>query len=177
MASVVVGSVPAFAVADRTGFGAGAARTDLEQAALVDPGDAAAAGAERGDVDTGDGDGDAEADLELAQVALLPLLDGADVGAGAAHVEGEGVVDAGQLGVVTGSHDAAGETGDEELRRLRFGHADLQVAAVRFQHAGRGVDPQPVEGGAHTGDVGAQHRLDVGVADGGAAALVLAPGR
>ena len=62
----------ALAVAHRAGIGAGAARSDLEQPALVDPGDTAAARAERGDIDAGHGNGDAEADLELAQVALLP---------------------------------------------------------------------------------------------------------
>ena len=167
----------ALAVADRPGIGAGAARSDLEQPALVDPGDAAAAGAERGHIDAGDGYRYAEADLELALVALLAALDGADVRAGAAHVEREGMLDAGQSGVVAGGDDAAGQARDEELRRLCVGGVDAQVTAIRLQHAGRSGDAEIIEGGAHAGDIVAQHRLDIGVADGGAAAFVLAPGR
>ena len=51
LASVTVGSVAAPAVADRAGIGAGAARPDLQRADFVEPGDAAAAGADLDDVD------------------------------------------------------------------------------------------------------------------------------
>ena len=51
LASVTVGSVVAAVVADRARIGAGAARPDLQQAAAVDMGDRAAAGADGVDVE------------------------------------------------------------------------------------------------------------------------------
>ena len=100
----------AVAVADRSRIGAGAARSDLQQPTLVDPGYAAAARPEGGDVDAGHGNGDAKPDLELTQVALLAALDRADVGAGAPHIEGKGMIDACDVGIVASRDDSAGET-------------------------------------------------------------------
>ena len=53
------------AIAHRAWIGSGTTWTNLEQTALVDPGDAASARPERSDIDAGDRDGDAEPDLEL----------------------------------------------------------------------------------------------------------------
>ena len=89
----------AAAVAGRTRIGAGAARADAQQAAIVDLGDAAAAGADLDHVDDGDADRQAAALAELVHardfhaVALDRRAAAHEraLGGGAAHVEGEQV--------------------------------------------------------------------------------------
>ena len=90
LASVTVGSLAALAVAGGPGLGAGRARPDPQRAALVAPGDRAAAGADRVDVDHRQLDRPA---VELAALgpADAASLDDADVAGGAAHVEAERV--------------------------------------------------------------------------------------
>ena len=94
LASVTVASRAAVAVAGRPGPRAGALRADPQHAALVDPGDRAAAGADRADVDHRDLDRHAPFDLEGGGEALLAADHGRDVGRGAAHVERDQMVDA-----------------------------------------------------------------------------------
>ena len=102
---------PAEAVAGRTGLGARADRADLHQAVAVEPGDRAAAGADRVDVDHG------EADREARHLALEGDFGGAavdqrDVGGGAAHVERDE-----SLAQRRGAQDAAGRPGDRAGRQ------------------------------------------------------------
>ena len=84
----------AAAVADRPGRGAGAVRTDLERADLVDPGDAAAAGADLDDVDHrhhGRMAVSVTADVIAFGDRRLAAVHQAGLGGGAAHVEGDRV--------------------------------------------------------------------------------------
>jgi hypothetical protein len=69
---------------------ASAVRTDLEQPVLPDPGDGPAAGPERAHAQHGRAD-ILPGDLALRGLQQAPLDDHADVGRGAAHVEGDDV--------------------------------------------------------------------------------------
>ena len=84
------GRFAAAAIGDRPRLGPGALRADMQQPALVDPGDGAAARPDGAHGDAGDGDGNAEIDLELGRILLAALEDQADIRAGAADIEGEG---------------------------------------------------------------------------------------
>ena len=88
---MTVGLRAAAAVAGRAGLRARALRADAQEAAGVDPGDRAAARADRLDVDQRHRGRDAPFDLVLGRVALLAVDEDADVGARAAHVEREHV--------------------------------------------------------------------------------------
>ena len=85
----------AAAVAGGPGFGAGALRPDLEALELVDRGDRAAAGADLDHLDHRDAERQAAAleeavdaaDLEAARRLRPEIVDQADLGGGAAHVE------------------------------------------------------------------------------------------
>ena len=100
LASVTVGLGAAVAVADRARIGARAARADFERADLVDPGDAAAAGADLDDVD------DRQHHRMAAGVAAdvialgdrgLAVVHQAGLGRRAAHVERDDVAVAERL--------------------------------------------------------------------------------
>src|SRR5690349_9686194 len=76
------------AVARRARIGAGTLGSDPQHAAVVAPDDAAAAGADRDDIE----DGRAHrqpVDLGLGRQLRTAVLDEADIGRGAAHVEGD----------------------------------------------------------------------------------------
>src|SRR5690606_35876056 len=89
--------VAALPVAGRAGVGAGAIRPDGQQAELVDPGDRAAPGADLDQLDGGRADRETAAaleavhpgDLQPAADRRAAILDGAQLGRGAAHVEGQ----------------------------------------------------------------------------------------
>ena len=90
----------AAAVADRAGIGAGALRPDLERADLVDPGDAAAAGADLDHVDHRQHHRMAAgvaADVIARRHRRLAVADQARLGGGAAHVERDHVGEAERL--------------------------------------------------------------------------------
>ena len=84
-------------VGRRTGLGARAPRPDLEEADLVHPGDAAAAGADLDQLDRRDADRQAAAlheallarRLEAVGRQRLAFVDERELGRGAAHVEGQ----------------------------------------------------------------------------------------
>ena len=80
------GGLAALAVAGRPRHRAGALRADMQDAASIDPGDRAAASADRGDIEAVQGD-TVGADLAVHDQRCLALDDEADIGAGAAHVE------------------------------------------------------------------------------------------
>ena len=124
---------PAPSVAGRSRVGAGALRSHDEGAARVDGGDRTPAGADGVDVEGGQAH--REAGRHPARRRLgHASLDEADVGARPAHVEGDGVGEAGRRGRGRAGHHAARrsrqEEGDGELGRLRRRH----------QPAGRGHD-------------------------------------
>ncbi len=90
LASVTVGASPPRAIGGRTGHRAGALRADAEGAAAVDMRDRAAAGADRVDVDHRHQQREA-GDRGRARIGLgeHAVDDDADIGAGAADVEGD----------------------------------------------------------------------------------------
>ena len=173
LASVTVGSVAAAAVAGGARNGAGAFGPDLHQPIAVEPGDGAAAGADRIDVDAGEPGGIA-LDPALIRHVGVAVADQADVGAGAAHVEGDDVRGIGELGRVDGADDAG--------RGPREGRSDRQLAGPggRHQSARRLVDAEAGGGcclsnrGLEGGHVAGHHRLQVGVQHRGQEALILA---
>src|SRR5579862_8769517 len=112
----------ALAVAGGARYRAGAVRADPDRAALVDPHDAAAAGANRLDVDRGGADRDAPLDLERAGELRRAVADYADVEAGAAHVDRDEVVEA----------DRATEHEAREYAARRTGQAQFDRSAPRL---------------------------------------------
>ena len=85
----------AMAIGGRSGHGAGRARPDLEGAGLVDEGDRAAAGADRVHVDHRHHDGEArDPGVARRRLAEAAFGDDADIGRGAADIEGDEVAPA-----------------------------------------------------------------------------------
>ena len=95
LASETVGSRAAPAVAGRPRHGAGAHGPDAHQAVAADMGDRPAAGADGVDVDGGETHGKAR-DAAAERHLRLAVAHEADVGRGAAHVEGDEIAAAGR---------------------------------------------------------------------------------
>ncbi len=115
----------------RAGGRARALRSDLRHAALGDPADRAAAGADRDHVD------DVDPGLERAQVEVLVDVDlvfGDDPGveAGPAHVAEQDPLEAHPLGQLVGADRAAGRARAEQPERVlaRFLEADAAAEAL-----------------------------------------------
>ena len=98
------------AIAGGAGDGAGALRADMQDAAGVDPGDRAAAGADAGDVEAVQRDRVA-GDPAAGDQGRLAADDQRDVGAGAAHVERDQIVFSEQSRGMDAAGDAAGRAG------------------------------------------------------------------
>ena len=170
------------AVAGGPRVGAGAARSHLQEAQLVDPGDAAAPGADLDHVDDRSLDGQPAAPLEpvdpgglhARRDVRLAVLDQAGLGGGAAHVEGDDVVVADPAAEMGAGQGAAGGPGLQEPD----GEADRHLR--RHQAAGGlgEVEPAPeaatFEGRDEAAHVAGHQGLDVGVGGGGRGALVFA---
>ena len=135
----------ACAVARGPGFSAGAPRPDAQHAASVDPGDRAAARADRANVEHRDLDRQAPFDLEGGGEALLLVEDRGDIGRGAAHVEGHEVVDAAELGEVAARDHAAGRPRHGQIDGGARGRFERHLAAVRLDHHGRRAHARLVE--------------------------------
>ena len=163
---------PAEAVAGRARVGASALRPDPQHATPVHPGDAAAAAADRHDIEHRGLDRKA-VDLRLGRERRLPALDQADVGAGPAHVEGDEVGEARAPGLARRPHHARGGAGEEGRDRAPAHAGGGQAAAVRLHdrkvpaEAGR---RQPI---LEAAEIAVDDGLDVGGEGGGRAALVL----
>ena len=99
----------AAAITGRAGIGAGALRADAQHAAIVDPGERAAAGAHGNDVEHGRADRQA-VDLGLGGQRGPAILHQADVGRGATHVEGDEILVARAGGLARGADHAGGGT-------------------------------------------------------------------
>ena len=126
------------AVAGGAGLGTGAARSDLDARQRVDRGDRAAAGADLHHLDHRDAHRQAAAlqeaggavDLEGARLERLAVVDQADLGGGAAHVEGEDGILGALGGDMRGEDRAAGRAGfDEAHRELHGGREAGETAA------------------------------------------------
>ena len=159
-------------VADRAGHGSGAARPHVQVARRREPGDAAAARADGGDVQhrqlhrpvaqlPGQGDG-----------GSAPVDQGY-VGAGAAHVEGDAVLNPGVPGNVNGRHDPGGRAGKAGVDRLPGGGFRADDSPVGLHNQQGGLDTQLPQVAVQVFDVVADPRHDVGVEDGGYRPLVL----
>ena len=123
---------PTASVAGRPGIGARAARADLEPAGRVDPRDAAAAGADLGDVDRGDPQqlartadqpaarGHRAADLVLAAARDRAVLDQRRLRGRAAHVERDHVREPELLGDAAGGDHSRGRAGLEREDGLQL---------------------------------------------------------
>ena len=163
----------AAAITSRAGIGAGALRAHLGHADLVDPGDGAAARADRGDAHHRHHDGDA-ADLLGRAGARAAVLHHRDVRARPAHVESDEVAEPGGPGDVGGPDDAGGRAGQERGHGLPARRRDRHDPAVGLRdvrHRGHGARAErrlePFEIAPHL-------RLHVGVEHGERRALVLA---
>ncbi len=168
---------PAAAVAFRAGVGAGAFRSGAEPAAVVDQ-DRAAAGGDG--VDPHHRHPHAHARHLGLERALVVAGEVRHVGRGAAHVEADHLLEAGEPGGLGHADDAAGrarqygvaaeeQLGRGEATRRRHEH-DFWSCARRLPSvepaAGRGARQRSCD----LVDVAAQDRRQVGVGDGGVAA-------
>ena len=140
------------AVAGRPRHGAGRLRPDLEQPALVDAGQRAAAGADLGDVDgrhlehvaAGLDEAargrDAVAELVFRRHARPAVLDDHGLGGRAAHVEHDEVGLAARRAQPRRADHAAGRARRHHEHRLLAGRLRRQHAAVGGDHADRRGD-------------------------------------
>ena len=109
---------------DGPGHGAGGLGADAEEAAGVEAGEGAAARAGGVDVEHGDADGHAGDDgLDGGLRAAFAGVDEQDVGGGAAHVEADDAVEAGELRDAQGADDAAGGPGEDGADGLVRGYS------------------------------------------------------
>jgi hypothetical protein len=157
--------------------GAGALRPHLEETARIDPPDRAPAGADRPRRDARHADGEAELELEVGRVERLPVEDEADVAARPAHVERERLADSDRARDRRAADAAAGDPGEEEVRRARASLGCERPAAVRLQERPATGDAGFGERARDPVDVLREERLGEGVDGHGRATLVLAPDR
>ena len=181
-ASVTAGSRAAAAVARRTGVGAARLGTDLEQAELVDAGEAAAAGADLDEIDRWHRDREPRAlleavhagDLERVREVGLAVLDEAGLGGGAAHVEAQQAVFAHAAGEPRAGQRACRRAALHEPDREAGGVVGRDHAAVRQHHQHRTAEPGRRQPLLELVEVGADHRHRRRVACGRDHARVLA---
>ena len=124
-------------VGRRSRIGAHALRAVAQAAARVDPGDAAAPGADGDNLDRGEHDWVAELDRPLVGDADLTAVHKRDVGAGAAHVEADGIVEAA----------LPSEKGAGHCPRCRAGDGDAGGVArdcLRGHDAATGVEDEDI---------------------------------
>ncbi len=176
MASVTVGVLPALAVAGRARVGARAPGPHPEAAAGVQPGDAAAAGADRGHVDQRHAHRVA-ADPPLGREERLALPHQRDVAARSPDVDGDQVLVAGALAGELPPDHAGRWPRQHGGDRLGDGGLAGRDAAPRLHDLEVDDDPHLAKGLAERRQVPAHDRPDVGVERGEAGALVLAEGR
>jgi hypothetical protein len=156
-------AVVAAPVGDGAGVGARALRPDLQEAARVDPGDRAATGADRRDLDHRRADDEAEVDAGLCRQRALAVRDQRHVEARAAHVAGDDVREPRGLGDV--------RRGDHPRRRPRERGAHRPSARRRgVHHAAVRLHDQELAAEAALGErrlepreVARDLRLEVGV--------------
>ena len=164
------GSAPP--VAGRPRVGAGAGRADVQHAARVDAGDGAAPGADAGDVEAVQGDPVA-GDPPIGGDRGLALHDERQVGAGAAHVEGDEVAVIEDPARMACRRHPAGRSREHPAggEPDRIGHGRESAMRLHDQHrpgvAGLG------QALGEAVEIAFQHGADVGVDHGGADPFVL----
>ena len=107
----------AAAVARRPGIGAGRLRAVAQRPALVDPGERAAAGADRQHLDAGKADRVAELDVPVFGDARLAFPRQRHVATGAAHVEADRIREAALQGDVAAGDRPGGDAGARRAAR------------------------------------------------------------
>ena len=112
-------------VAGGTRLRAGTLGSDLQDAAGIDPGDASAAGSDGRNIDGRNPDR-VSADVLVFGAFDVPVHDHADVGAGAAYINGDHIFDADEIHQVLNADDTSGRSGKSGFdgigRRLADGH-------------------------------------------------------
>ena len=176
IASVTVGSVPPRPERRRAGGRARALRADLRHAALGDPADRAAAGADRDHVD------DVDPGLERAEVEVLVDVDlvvGDDPGveAGPAHVAEQDPFEAHALGQLVGADRAAGRAGAEQAERVLAGFLEADAAAEALEEGEPAAEAGVAQFRVQRGQVDVGFVLDEGVQHRGGPAAGLARDR
>ena len=176
----------AAAVADRPRVGARALRPDAQEAARVDPGDRAAAGADLDEVDDGrpyrvareghaaDPGARMAADVVVLRHRRAAVLDQADLRGRAAHVEGEDVRTAERLPEVRRRDHARGRPRLDHEDRPAAGGVGAEDAAARLHHEQLRLHARVGEPLLDPREVALDDRPDDGVDDGRGGAQVLA---
>ena len=114
-------------------------------------------------------------DLEGAALQRLAVVDQADLGGGAAHVEGQDAALAALERDAAGQDGAAGRPGLDEAYREAGGRLEAGEAAARGHQVDRlGRSPARRSARSSRPQVARHQRLHVGVGDGRGGALVLA---
>ncbi len=159
------------AVTRRARIGAGAFRAGPDRALFGDGGDGPAAGADGVNVDHRECER-VVADPARGRERGLAVPDERNIGAGAAHVDGQEVVDAGgpsQPGRPLGAGGGARKREMHGASRGLFGRAG---AAIRLHHQERRFDGAMGEAGGKPADIAPDHRLHRGVQRGRHGAFV-----
>ena len=171
-------------VAERPRGRAGAAWADLQRAAGVAPDDRAAAGADLGEVNGGNAQKiaasgeqsrtvhDSAADLVLGRPAYRAVLDDRCLGGGAAHVEGDQLVEPDPSSQRLGSDDTSGRPGLDDVHRHRGRRRIGHQPTVGLHDQQRSPHRDPIETGTQGGQVAANDRQYVRVDHRGRGALV-----
>ena len=152
----------AFAVADRTGIGAGAARTHLQEPATVDIGNRAAAGTDGMNVEHRRLDRVAVHDRFGGEPRLAGLQQ-RDVGRGAAHVEGDEVGQTGRAADGLRADHAGGRAGQHGAHRHVGGRLEADDAAVRLSEMRRDRHAERGQARRKAIDVALHHRAEIGI--------------
>ena len=152
----------ALAVAGRPRSRAGARRADMQDAAVVDPRNRAAAGADAGDVEAVERDRVA-GDAAAVGQARAPIDDQRNVGAGAAHVERDQIALADQPGRVDAAGDPARRPGQHGARRQPARLGDRRHPAMRLDDQGGPHIPGFGEPLFEAGEIARHGRPDIGI--------------
>ena len=164
---------PAPPVAGRARIGAGTFRPHFQHPELVNPGDRAAAVADRGDRDRGDVEREL-ADLLSHAVLRLAADDHRDVGAGPTDIERDGVVDPAAARNKGPADNARRGAGQHHVHARRLAEFRRHHAAVRFGDQRRRGHPALAQCLLQFGEVVGDPRVDIAVDDCGRGALILA---
>ena len=168
---------PAPPVTGRARDGPGAGRPDPQDTqCLVEPGDAAPAGADRGDVDHRDGQG-LPLDHGFGREHHLAVDHQAHVEAGPAHVGGDDMAVAELTADHGGRRHPAHRARVQGLDRHGPGHGGRKDPAAHPHHDEEAGEPALAQAVLQPGQVGRDQRADVGVHDHGGRPLVFADAR
>ena len=168
----------AIAIAGGAGRRARALRADRQAVLRIEPGDRAAAGADLDDVDHRRLD---RKSLHIAAGVVdrvdreAAVLDQRALGGGAAHVEGDDVLEPERLGIGAGADAAADRPGFDQADRLPAGALDREQPAVRAHHVERAGKALACEVALKPPDIGRDLRADIGVGGDRRGALVFVP--